>query len=533
MNLVLRGLTLNDNPLSQPLVGRFDESGGSVGRSDNATMTLPDPERLISRVQANVSYGANIYWLEDVGSANPVVHNGLPLGPGVKVPLKPNDELRIGGYRLAVEYEQSDTSATIVRRPVPARAEAPLADAPAAAPPSRPTPVRAGGNPLADLLRSGNDPSDNDRGSDPYADLMKPAARAPGARDKVPPGPGTRGALPPRDAFDPFAPLDAPSGPAPSTAPDSVQPSEAGGRPEPIDPREVLRAVRGAPPALDARAEPRAALDAAPETPPKVPVHAVRDFDAALKAVGSAASPKAKAATKKSAPAATPPAARRASAAAATPPSSYTADEIWNGFLEGAGVDVDLPRGVTPEMMRTIGVMLRSSVEGMLDLIAVRAAAKNELRAPVTVIQVRENNPLKFSPDATVALLQLLQPPGRGFLPGPEAIRDAMIDLQSHQIGTMAGMRAALAGVLERFKPELLEGRLTGQSMLDALLPMNRKAKLWELFLQHYRLIRHDAEEDFHELFGKAFVEAYNAQVEKLEQAHAADHPPGAPDTPR
>jgi FHA domain-containing protein len=232
--------------------------------------------------------------------------------------------------------------------------------------------------------------------------------------------------------------------------------------------------------------------------------------------------PKPKAGPKKTS-AASSAAARKAPvppqpAAGPPPTSSYSADEIWNGFLDGAGVDIPMPRGITPEMMRTIGVMLRASIEGMLQLIAVRAATKNELRAAVTVIQVRDNNPLKFSPDATIALMQLLQPPGRGFLPGPEAIRDAMIDLQSHQIGTMAGMRAALAGVLERFQPQLLEGRLTGQSVLDALLPMNRKAKLWELFLQHYRSIRNDAEDDFHELFGKAFVEAYNAQVERLSQ---------------
>jgi len=129
---------------------------------------------------------------------------------------------------------------------------------------------------------------------------------------------------------------------------------------------------------------------------------------------------------------------------------------------------------------------------------------------------VRENNPLKFSPDATVALAQLLQPPGRGFMPGPDAVRDAMIDLQSHQLGTMAGMRAALGGLLERFDPAVLEGRLGVQSILDTLLPPNRKAKLWDLFRQHFSMIRKGAEDDYHELFGKAFVEAYNAAVERL-----------------
>lgn len=522
MNLVIRGITLNDNVLSQPLIGRFDERGGSVGRSDNATMTLPDPERLISRVQANVSFGANTYWLEDVGSANPVVHNGLPLGPGVKVPLKPNDELRIGGYRLAVEYEAAENSATVVRgRPMSAPAPAPASarepePAPAVAEARAPAGKRP--NPFLDVLRGGGRGTEsNGQSDDPFSlFLKKPDAQAPGG---LPAAPGTRGAVKPGEVFDPFAPFEQQAASDRGVSPDRAPP----GTVQPSISLEGMRSrrapsSRGAPPPVD---------DA--DAPPKVPQHLVRDFDDALKAAGNAVgTPPARPKSSSRKVATNSGSSRRAAPAPAAPaepgqPSAYTADEIWQGFLDGAGVDLTLPRGVTPDMMRTIGLMLRLSVEGMLDLIAVRAAAKNELHAPVTVIQVRENNPMKFSPDAGAALLQLLQPPGRGFLPGPEAIRDAMVDLQSHQIGTMAGMRAALAGVLERFQPELLEGRLNGQSMLDALLPMNRKAKLWELFLQHYRTIRTDAEEDFHALFGKAFVEAYNAQVERLAQKHAHD----------
>jgi FHA domain-containing protein len=557
MNLVLRGLSLNDSPLSQPLVGRFDERGGSIGRSDNATMTLPDPERLISRVQANVSFGAATYWLEDVGSANPVVHNGQPLGPGVKVPLKPNDDLRIGGYRLSVEYEETDSSATILRGRMqtgPRTAD----DAGAI-----PLPPQSGPNPFADLLGPGAAAGGAARPSkDPFADLLAPAPapaappppkapspRAPAA--KAPPAAAAGGLARLPDDFDPFA--DA--GPEPTPLPGSpaaapvdplglVGAAPGGGKSidemfdlgaPPPSGRDPLADFLAPPPGRGAAAPEAAPLDplamfdkpspAAAPPPPVVPAASnhVPELAGAFKPP-AVAQPKPKHTPAKKA-AATPAATAAARRAAATPPpeptapSAYTADDIWRGFLDGAGVDIPLPRGVTPELMRTIGVMLRTAIEGMLQLIAVRAATKNELRAPVTVIQVRDNNPLKFSPDATVALLQLLQPPGRGFLAGPAAIRDAMIDLQSHQIGTMAGMRAALAGVLERFQPELLEGRLSGQSVLDALLPMNRKAKLWDLFLQHYRAIRNDAEDDFHELFGKAFVEAYSEQVERLSQA--------------
>jgi FHA domain-containing protein len=129
---------------------------------------------------------------------------------------------------------------------------------------------------------------------------------------------------------------------------------------------------------------------------------------------------------------------------------------------------------------------------------------------------------MKFSPDARSALEQLLEPPMRGFLPGPAAMNDAMNDLVGHSIGTMAGTRAALEGVLDRFAPNQLESKLVGKTLLDNFLPMNRKAKLWELYLQHFESIRGEAQEDFQTLFGKAFVAAYEQQLERLQRAKAA-----------
>ncbi|HMZ01434.1 MAG TPA: type VI secretion system-associated FHA domain protein TagH, partial [Burkholderiaceae bacterium] len=218
-----------------------------------------------------------------------------------------------------------------------------------------------------------------------------------------------------------------------------------------------------------------------------------------------------------------PPAAT-ASAGTHAPPEgeSVGAETLWRAFCEGSGAHFDPPQGLNPELMRVIGSLLRASVEGMVQLMAIRAATKHELRAEMTMIQARNNNPLKFSPDAQAALEQLLQPPMRGFMAGPAAVHDAMNDLVGHTIGTMAGMRAALEGVLQRFQPSVLEGKLVGSSVLDTLLPMNRRARLWELYLQHFESIRGEAQEDFHTLFGKAFVAAYEQQLDRLyEQQHA------------
>lgn len=218
------------------------------------------------------------------------------------------------------------------------------------------------------------------------------------------------------------------------------------------------------------------------------------------------------------APTPVPPPVYGAAPAHAVGGSTAGQEALWNAFCQGAGIDPTLSPGFDETMMREIGALLRASVEGTLQLMSVRATTKHELRAAVTIIQQRGNNPLKFSPDATTGLEQLLRPTMRGFLSGPAAMTDAMHDLVGHAIGTVAGMRAALDGMLERFAPGQLESKLVGGSLLDSVLPMNRKAKLWELYLQHFESIREEAQEDFHSLFGKAFLAAYDQQLERLKQ---------------
>jgi FHA domain-containing protein len=201
-----------------------------------------------------------------------------------------------------------------------------------------------------------------------------------------------------------------------------------------------------------------------------------------------------------------------------SPPTDPT-NAAWLAFCEGAGVPIDACKGSTAEIeaLRAAGTLLRATIEGMLRLMNMRATTRSELHADVTMIRSKNNNPLKFSPDAQSAIEQLLRPPLRGFMPGPVAITSAMNDLVSHGVGTMTGTRAALDGVLARFAPQQLEARLASKSMLNALLPMNRKAKLWELYLERYEGIRDEAHDNFHELFGKDFLTAYQRQVEQLQ----------------
>jgi FHA domain-containing protein len=213
-----------------------------------------------------------------------------------------------------------------------------------------------------------------------------------------------------------------------------------------------------------------------------------------------------------------------AAAGAAAPPApvqpvaAATNETLLRALLAGAGLrDVDIPGGLTPQLMHELGSLMREATRGLLDLLAARASAKRQVRADMTVIVASNNNPLKFAPDIEAALKHLLVPRGRGFMPPLRAVTDAYDDLRSHHQGFMAGMRSSLAIVVARFNPEELEKRLTEYSMVDSFLPTNRKAKLWDQFEQLYAQISREAESDFHTLFGEEFLRAY--------REHAAQSP--------
>ena len=192
-------------------------------------------------------------------------------------------------------------------------------------------------------------------------------------------------------------------------------------------------------------------------------------------------------------------------------------DVLTEAFLRGAGLNASaLPNGLTPEIMTTIGSLLRSATSGAIDMLAARAATKREVQATVTIISVQANNPLKFLPNADSALLQLLGKKMPGFMRADVAMKDAFEDLRAHEVGVIAGTRAALTEVLGKFDPAVLGDKLTKGSVLESLMPSARKAKLWDMYLERYLQIRREAEDDFQSIFGRAFVQAYELETARI-----------------
>ncbi|WP_435750871.1 type VI secretion system-associated FHA domain protein TagH [Thauera sp. AutoDN2] len=220
-----------------------------------------------------------------------------------------------------------------------------------------------------------------------------------------------------------------------------------------------------------------------------------------------------------------PPPPRQAAAAAPAPApvragtsADPSADALYRALLEGLAVEALQDRkGLDEDFMRLIGTLLRQSVEGAVRLMTARATVKREVRANVTLIAPERNNPLKFSPDGRVALMYLLGRRYPGFMEADEAVQEAFADLYDHQVGVLAGMRSALSHVFERFDPETISRNANDHGVIESILAVGRKARLWDAYGRYFENTRDQAIDRFQDFFGAVFVDAYEEASAKAD----------------
>lgn len=163
--------------------------------------------------------------------------------------------------------------------------------------------------------------------------------------------------------------------------------------------------------------------------------------------------------------------------------------------------------------MFMIGSMLSASAQGCMDLLGSRAAAKQEVRVSVTLINAEANNPLKFLPSGASALAQIFGPRMPGFQAGPAAITNAFQDLRGHEMAMMAGTQAAVRGLFDRFSPKHLEEQLQAQGRSKSLFSSQRQARLWEMYCSHYEWLKEEMKNQSPTAWGTEFLSAYQAEV--------------------
>lgn len=184
-------------------------------------------------------------------------------------------------------------------------------------------------------------------------------------------------------------------------------------------------------------------------------------------------------------------------------------------FLAAVGVEPGKLKQGEAETLAQAGNLLRRLVAGLVVMVEARARAKSQMGAQGTNLEFDGNNPLKFARTPEQALLQLLNPPERGFMPSDRAIEDAYKDLQAHQMATLKAMQGALRATLDRFSPTAIRSRAEDKGLLGKILPGARDAALWKAYEKEFGGVAHGSDEAFMDMFAKEFRRAYEEMAAK------------------
>lgn len=508
----------------------FPAEGGSLGRADNNDWVLPDYERVVSSRHADICFQHGRFYLTD-RSTNGTFHNhsDQAIGPGQSVPLEHGDIVALGDYRLKVSIKQPQPSPHLPKGLQPAD----FLDSADKTLFANATPAE---HKQLSQLQDLDDWLDPDTQPGP---LIRTAAwGSAGAhvstRPMIADAPvqprvndpltalGVASESPtPSSCIDPLAALDQASAialPSPSLWADDDDWWQVGSD---NDHAPALSQAMHTP-AIHTPTMPPSAQIPEPEPEPRITaissmwdnqphLHniAVADVDEARGIMSAApVSPTPVTAPLQPQPVLAEPKDK------APQHSSPAAQALPDALAAALGID-QLSAGQRAQLIPEVAAIVNETVNRLIDLLRARSSIKNELRVQRTIIQMLDNNPLKFSVSAQDTIKNMFTSDNPAFLRPGDAISASFDDLSDHQVAVLAGMRSGYNAMLKHFDPATLDQRFNHSSSLLS----NKKAKNWEAFEQYYAMLKQDGESSYDLLFGDSFSASYEQQLAELQTA--------------
>jgi len=481
-----------ENVQSAKVCQVFTERGGSIGRSDDNTWVIEDPERYISSVHSRIDYEGGHYYLSDT-STNGTFLNGSPepIGNGNRVLLKNGDKFILGDYEFSV---------------------------------SMPKEKETGLDHGTDPFSSGHfehTPVQNNDGfnefSDPFASYDDPfASQPPGAYADIEPlVPGGYEETDPLAALDkashrhqenPFLPsLDV--GNQPDNA-DAMQQAVSWPNMIPDDWNSDETSKHRI---IEAR-EPEQRLK---KRQPQAPVNRdvlnkLRDSEQKREALeieneqlmSEVIQLKQKLKNIQNKPAAQKPVGQ--------------VSRFDGSLIDAMGLgDRKLSETKKAEISAIVGVLTRESIAGLMQALSFRKKIKEEFRINVTTIQPVENNPLKFSANIEDAIENMFIKDNKAYMNPLDAVKEGFQGISEHQVAVLAGIQAAFRGMIERLDPDALEKRFE-KYRKTGVIKVGQKGKNWESYKEFHQDLVNNMDNSFQYFFGYDFVQAYEEQLQRL-----------------
>lgn len=486
---------------------RFDNLGGSIGRKPNNDFILLDPERYISSKHAIIEYNYDKYYITDTSTNGIYINNSkTPMGSGHSEELKNGDKISIGDFQLLVTLNQTaktdpldqligDPQSIPTELPTPGASydppsidesfyDAPAAtDTPSFAPSSLDTPSFDKNivDPLA-ILDGG---VENNQSSIDVNDLGINDSSVDSSYPSVTPDAFISDSFSESSILDPHQNIPEPAViNEPFTPPNAIP-----------DDWDIMGDAK-----VSDNSSGRQATPSSPPVQSTSPASTASSFDpndifSVLEDGNSAP---------------------MAASTPQQPPNIQTDNSFIDSFLLGAGVNAkQLSVQDKHALMQKMGRLMRSSVEGLMIALRARSTIKSTFRVNKTSISPVENNPLKFLVTADDVLIALLSDDKAGYMSADEAFKEGFKDLQTHQMALMAGMQATINAIVKQFDPTNLERSFEPQAG-SGLIPGQKKSKNWDCYVQFHSKLSDNLLDDFQNVYGEEFAQAYEIQINKL-----------------
>lgn len=481
----------------------FGTAGGSIGRAPDCQLVLP--ERYVSRVHAEIRWRNKQYSLKVLSRNNPVIINGTAVEHQQACEIRDGDRIEIGDYEFLASF---------VNGPTADRGRVP----------------HAGLDQLAPRLVPGAKEFQEQTAPDPFSGIHRPtnSPQVPASPIDTPRADPLLTGL--AASCDELLHIIGVSAPSPSKPNKDVRSASSGSSPfvsipmpGSIDGKALDLGLPRVPPSSFVL--PQAPVADDPEAYGRGTHETSSSFDAlqALDALVAGHTPNPSPSDfhvpvpGEAVPGdfpgnVTPPPDERA---VGSPLAGSQAD-VLRSLYRGLGLPVpDFTAEEAERAAELAGQLVAASIKGLFDLIAMRKDVRDGLKIDDrTIVSSQLNNPLKHVESYEEALRCIIDSRAHGkvFLSPLDSVRQSFSDLQAHEMAMVAGMRAALTGLLQRFAPDKLEQRIKKGSKFGLPLPGITKSRLWDLFVEMHEELNHEAQDDFDALFGKEFVKAYMAQ---------------------
>jgi type VI secretion system protein ImpI len=251
------------------------------------------------------------------------------------------------------------------------------------------------------------------------------------------------------------------------------------------------------------------------------------EFDASFESRAPVATGRRERAPRQSPPPPTAPRAERAksrvvppaavpAASAAVPAVSGRAreeQELWPGIAalcKGAGIDpLALPAEVRMSSLQHAGQLLRETLVGFTELARTRADFASEFGISSGARRRDATSPLVQIAAVEQILEMMLAGRGPGDTRAIDEVRGEFARARHHEIAVAAALREALAAVIEKLNPDVLEEQLGRRAAGagDASL----QARLWNRYRDLFRSTVQSGDSGLPAVFLVAFARAYEA----------------------